>query len=633
MEREMADRWLERSILGTVLVMLVFAALATGAVRPQDFVVVQGLLVVATGLWIVRFWVNPSHRIQWTPPCWAVIAFVGYALVRYHQADVEYVARQESIRILVYAWLFFIVLNNLHRQQTTQVLVAVLLGVGMLIAVYAVAQFLTRSNHVWHFVKPPQYAGRGSGTFICPNHLAGFLELLVPLALAALFLSRARALARILYAYVALVMLAGIGVSISRGGWLATAVALAALFAVLIQYRQHRRTALGVLVAILVGLGLFLKKSDRPMKRLQDTLAEGQLDSGLVRPELWKAAGRMWRDHLWWGVGPAHFDVRYPAYRTQHVQSRPLWVHNDYLNALVDWGVAGGAIIGAFLVALAWGAGRTWKYVQRGTNDLNPKGSDRSAHVLGACASLLALLVHSVVDFNMQVPANAMLTVTLMASLSSHLRFATNRYWVRPHSMGRLLATLLGGLACYYLAAQTSQRHRELSLSLTSSRAETWREWVARLEAAHAVEPQNPDTTYSLGEAYRLQSWEGNDDWEALAAAAMRWFDLGMRLNPYDPYNPLRYGMCLDWLKRHAQADVFFTWAWRLDPKNYYVSALRGWHYLQAGDLAAARQWLEHSRELKAYDNQVANTYLTIVLERLAHRDTSPPSTPPAPDR
>ncbi len=41
-----------------------------------------------------------------------------YAIVRYLNADIEYVARQELIRILVYACLFFAIINNLHRQES-----------------------------------------------------------------------------------------------------------------------------------------------------------------------------------------------------------------------------------------------------------------------------------------------------------------------------------------------------------------------------------------------------------------------------------------------------------------------------------------------------------------------------------
>src|SRR5688572_12197060 len=177
------DLWCERGVLGLVLAILIYSPLATGAVRPQDFLVVQWLTVATLVVWSVRFCINPRHRLLWPPICWAVLLFMGYAVARYVTADLEYVARQETIRVLLYGFLFFAILNNLHRQETTGIILAVLITIGMAIAGYAVYQFITGSDRVWHFIRPG-YAGRGSGTYICPNHMAGYLEMLLPAGIA-----------------------------------------------------------------------------------------------------------------------------------------------------------------------------------------------------------------------------------------------------------------------------------------------------------------------------------------------------------------------------------------------------------------------------------------------------------------
>src|SRR5437016_6328931 len=141
--RERLDHWCEKGILVLVLAILVFGPLATGAVRPLEFLIIQGLTMVAALLWLLRFWLNPGYRLLWPPVCWAVLTFVTYAIVRYQQADLEYVARQELIRILVYALLFFIVLNNLARQESTQLITFALIFLGMAISIYAIYQFAT----------------------------------------------------------------------------------------------------------------------------------------------------------------------------------------------------------------------------------------------------------------------------------------------------------------------------------------------------------------------------------------------------------------------------------------------------------------------------------------------------------
>jgi hypothetical protein len=263
---------------------------------------------------------------------------MGYAAIRYLLADVEYVARLEALRILVYGLLFFLILNNLHRQDSIHILLAALLGVGTLISVYALYQFLTGSNQVLGFAKPPAVHGRGSGTFICPNHLAGYLEMLIPVALAILILSRGGALTRILAAYAALMMAAGLAVSVSRGGYLSASIALCAFAGVLIQFRSFRRYVWWGLAAAVVARALFWPlPPDR--RRLRLMFVQGQQENALGRLDLWRPA-RMWLDHPWFGVGR---DISISGSR-RIVRKRfnpGVLGPNDYLNALADWGAVG----------------------------------------------------------------------------------------------------------------------------------------------------------------------------------------------------------------------------------------------------------------------------------------------------
>ena len=247
MNREVWDRWCERGILGSVLIILVLGPLALGGVRAFEFAIIQVLTSVVMGLWVTRIWLSPKMRLLWPPVCWAVVAFVIYSIVRYRYADVEYLARLEMIRVLVYGCLFLAILNNLHRQETIQVISFVLLFLAMAISFYAIYQFLKGSDRVWTFIKP--YPHRGSGTYINPNHLAGFLEMLLPLGLAYTLTARLKPVTRVILGYVSLALVAGIGVSVSKGSWISTGLALVLFFAVLFFQRRYRIPAL--------ALGLF----------------------------------------------------------------------------------------------------------------------------------------------------------------------------------------------------------------------------------------------------------------------------------------------------------------------------------------------------------------------------------------
>jgi O-antigen ligase len=533
--RERLDKWCERGILAVVLAILVFAPLATGAVRPLERLVLQGLMIGLILLWLPRFWLRENYRLLFPPLAWVVLAFTGYAVYRYFTADLEYIARQELLKVVVYAVLFFAVVDNLHRQETTQWVVLTLVFLAMLLSMYAVYQFTTKSPYVWNFIKPAQYLRRGSGTFICPNHLAGYLEMILPLGLAATFMGRFSPALKVFVGYASLVTIAGIVVSLSRGGWIATGISLFLFFLLLVKNRRFRIPALVLLAMVLLAGIVFANKSYNPQKRFQRMFEDGKVRD--VRFRLWQPAWEMWQDHVWVGTGPGHFDYRFREYRPFDIQMRPLHAHNDYLTTLADWGVVGAVLVAAALVCVYAGVFKTWKFVQR-SNDLTTKSSNRSAYVLGGAIGLFALLLHCIVDFNMQIPAIALTAATVMAVLTAHLRFATDRYWINPGMAGKLTWTLLCLGAVAFLGYHEIRGWREYSL--LAKAAEVRRDpakfetYIELLKRAHAVEPANFETTQTIGEMLRAKSFQGYPGYRKLAEEAIEWFQRGVKLNPYD---------------------------------------------------------------------------------------------------
>src|SRR5204863_2389895 len=115
------------------------------------------------------------------------------------------------------------------------------------------------------------------------------------------------------------------------------------------------------------------------------------------------------------------------------------------------------------------------------------------------------------------------------------------------------------------------------------------------------IEPKNFETAYAIGEAYRVQSLDGNDGLDGTesyldkAAKAMEWYKRGMQLNHWDGYNFLRYGWCLDWSGRQSESQPFFAKAEQLDPNGYFTMTFIGLHYVELMDFSAARPWFERS--------------------------------------
>jgi tetratricopeptide (TPR) repeat protein len=217
------------------------------------------------------------------------------------------------------------------------------------------------------------------------------------------------------------------------------------------------------------------------------------------------------------------------------------------------------------------------------------------------------------------MPANAILGVTLLALLSSNLRFATESYWLNIRLPVKILATAALAAGVAYLSWQGWRRgHEQFWLARAEHAPVIFPDRVAAWEKAFDAEPMDFETSFKIGEAYRAKSFDGGSDYEQLAQTAMDWYSRGMKLDCFEGYNYLRYGMCLDWLERHDEAAGYFSRAEALDPNGYYTIANIGWHYFQTGDYAAAKECFERSLRLEPRDvNVIAHSYSKLVEQKL----------------
>ena len=616
MTREAIDIWLTRSILALVLAVLGFGTLALGGVRPQEFVVLWWLILAAVALWIVRIWFTPKFRFLWPPLCWAVIPFVLYVVWRYRTADIEFVARQEMIQIILAALLLVLVVNNLYSQESTRILCFGLIFIAMFVAMYGAYQWIRVSDTVWGFPRSAMYHGRASGSFICPNHLAGLLEMILPLAIALAVTGRMAPVTRICTLYAACMILIGLAGTQSRAGWVAAILGLLALVFFLARTKGQRWIAMGLLLTLLcAGYWLY---SRSVAQRIQGTELSGHGRD--IRLRLWASALQIWKAHPWWGVAPDHFDFRYPGVReaVDKTQGRPGRVHNDFLNTLTDYGAVGLLLALLPIGFTAWSAVRCRPRVQRTGNDFAQKPSNRAAIVMGASAGLLALIIHSFMDFNMHIPSNAFTAVTLMALIAAHLRFATESYWFTARWPVALAATLVLGGSLFYLVPQGVARTRQARLLQRAEKlTDGSPEKIGLMQSAFASEPKDFATAYAIGEQWRALSWTGTDKHQTQAKEALQWFQRALALNKWDVNSYIRCGMCLDWLGKHDEAAPYFRRALELDPNHWYARAMMGWHEFQLDNFKEARDWMEKSLILNWINNPIARTYLELSEKKI----------------
>jgi len=107
------------------------------------------------------------------------------------------------------------------------------------------------------------------------------------------------------------------------------------------------------------------------------------------------------------GSGAGSFYTTYPMYdRGENTPGFYNHAHNDYLQFASEFGLVATALLGFSVLASLWAA-----------VSAQIKRRDRLLQGMGFAATMAiaALLIHSAVDFNLQIPANAAMFVILMA--------------------------------------------------------------------------------------------------------------------------------------------------------------------------------------------------------------------------
>jgi O-antigen ligase len=258
-----------------------------------------------------------------------------------------------------------------------------------------------------------------TGTFMIRNHYAGFLAMILPFAAAipfAVLPDRERSLdshqtARIFVAFcgltVSALLAAAIISSLSRMGFAAalTAVVFIAIVGLnhVLWLPKRRLMAAGVLVITLVLVVAL------PSAKLVSRFADLE-EYGNDRWPAWRDTSKLIETYPVFGCGLGAYESAFVEFKTSAPAATQDYAHNDYLQYLAEMGVVGFAIV---LFPLA-------TIIFRLRFGLRQRQPDRWALALACAGSLLAIGLHSFVDFNLYVPAN-MFTLAWILGISAYV--------------------------------------------------------------------------------------------------------------------------------------------------------------------------------------------------------------------
>jgi O-antigen ligase len=401
--------------------LLLLCPLVFGAVEPWAVFVLESISAVLFAVWIIGQMRNSQIKILGAPIFTPMLAFAGVALVQlaFGLSAYGHATFKAVLLYVAYGLICFLITQTLTRTRQLRRIATAVVIYGTGLAMFAILQGLSSPGKLYWF-RTLQQGGWIYGPYVNHNHYAGLMEMLVPVALVFAFSRYARGRERWAAASAAALMGATIFLSGSRGGMAAFAVELGVLLYFL--FRERRNEGTGLLLGGFLLLSLATVAwigGSKVSARIATLDGDHRTElTGDIRLSIDRDTVAMFakRPILGWGLGT--FEQVYPQFRSFYTSLFVDKAHNDYLQLAAETGLLG---FGAAIWFL-WSTLRSaWHKSNKWASDIN--GGVSVAAIVG----ITGILVHSLVDFNLQIPANAALFYALCTMAAMTPRFTSHR--------------------------------------------------------------------------------------------------------------------------------------------------------------------------------------------------------------
>lgn len=555
---------------------------------------------------LLFFWSQRRRHdeLRWHALVWLPLMLMAYALGSMAWSH-TYLAGVETVRWFIFALLLWLGVNTLARERLPMLAWGIH-GGAVIASLWTALQF-------WVDLKMFPQGPNPASTFVNRNFFAEFVVCTLPFSF--LLLARARQSAQIAllaastgFVIVAILMTGTRSALVAM--WIQLLLVLPFVawryrrqFAFVQWSRANRALALVTLVATVAILGMVRTGNAKvvaeergltPIERgLKRTGSISTTDHSLgIRMIMWRATGRIIADRPLTGVGAGAWENVVPLYQEQGSQlETDYYVHNEYLQILAEYGLAGWLFVLLLLAYLLHAAWRTWR-------DDRPQAQAEAPLRALVLSSLLALLVVSNAGFPWRMAA----TGALFAMCLGYLGASDARLgFLHPWAAWRLRwLPVFGRVGALAMLAALS-----VALYITQVAAESERKIVRAAKLA---------LTVTSGGNYNSPRWD------KMKAEMLTLIKEGTDLNPhYRKITPIvadelaRWG---DW--RNA------TWIWQsvLDSRPNVVAiqtnVARGYSIIGQPDKALF--YLEAARKIQP-DATSVRSLEVILLGRMGKID------------
>ncbi|MEW6456132.1 MAG: O-antigen ligase family protein [Acidobacteriota bacterium] len=355
----------------------------------------------------------------------------------------------ELIKYLSYFLFAFLVSRCIRTKKQIEIFVLVMIIAAIFQSFYGLTEFFGGTERIFGY-KRKWHVGSATGTFINRNHFSGFLEMIFPISVGyllakadffvmekglslrekILWFSQDRLQKSIILGLISVLIGIAIFFSRSRTGIFIFFITIFLMIIAisiggrnssekLSREKRFRKIVRVIFLTVLFSVILIGIKPIIERFSWESVAGEG-------RPIIFKNTIDMIKDFPLFGAGPGTYMYAYTMYEKIYVNGITDHAHNDYLELLAESGLIGGGS----LILFAFGAVGYFfmKWVKR--RDYFIKGV-----ILGCILGIVAILIHSITDFNLRIPANAVYFITLYALSIRMVNIAYGKNKIRTRNV------------------------------------------------------------------------------------------------------------------------------------------------------------------------------------------------------
>lgn len=385
--------------------LLIFTPLPLGSVQGWAITVIHWVTLIALTIFLLEKSLTWNWKSIKIPHCIPIISLLLFCSISFFYSINFYISFWAMALFLNYLVIFYLIICVVQTRAQFRQLVYLIVGIASFLSIFGLFKWAGANPFPWWEYDLGYSKDMLSATYGNHNHFAGYMEMAIPMTLG-LFLTGLKK-GRLLFLIVlTFTLFSALILSLSRGGWIGAFAGLL-FFVIVLLFNRHlnKKKLLSILAIGFVVVVAIVLSSTPIVDRILTFEQKSEIPNFRARAIVWKGVVQAIKKHPSLGTGPGTFATIFTQYQPPGSSARYFFAHNDYLHFAAELGLP-------IIAIIIWMAVIIYK---KGFSKLqNPSRLVRGV-TLGAMSGITAILVHSIVDFNLHIPANALLFTVLTA--------------------------------------------------------------------------------------------------------------------------------------------------------------------------------------------------------------------------